>query len=72
MQITERTTHALTIGVIAEQLSCPVHRVVYVINSRSIRASLWAGHARVFDEAAVNQIATAIKRIDADKARLSP
>ena len=38
----------LTVGQIARRLQTRVHRVEYVIRSRRIKASGWAGRARLF------------------------
>lgn len=46
----------LTVGEIARRLDTKVHQVEYVIRSRRIEASSWAGHARVFSEATLDRI----------------
>jgi hypothetical protein len=56
-----------TIGTIAAQRGVPIHRIEYVIRSRKIRAIGMAGHARVFSDAAVERIASELRRIDADR-----
>jgi hypothetical protein len=61
----------LTVGEIARRLQTKVHRVEYVIRSRHIEASGWAGHARVFSEAAFERIKSEIKRMDSDRERSS-
>ena len=59
MQTTE--TRALTIGVIAEQLGIPLHRVEYLIKSRDIRPVQRAGHLRVFDATALDALRKEIR-----------
>jgi hypothetical protein len=56
-----------TVGEIARRLGVPVHRVVYVIESRRIRPMGWAGNAKVFSEADVQHIASELRRIERDK-----
>ncbi len=56
-----------TIGTIANQLGEPVHRIEYVIRSRSIKPSGRAGNARVFSESDIERIADELRRIDAEK-----
>jgi len=53
----------LTVGEIARRLGREVHRVEYVIRSRRIRPSGWAGHARVFRDADLEYIAAELQRI---------
>lgn len=53
----------LTIGRIQEQLShrlnrlVPMHRILYAIRARGIKPAGRAGQYRLFDEAAVDQLA---------------
>jgi DNA-binding transcriptional MerR regulator len=56
-----------TIGIIAEQLGEPVHRIEYVIRSRNIQPSGRAGNARVFTDGDIERIASELRRIDAEK-----
>jgi DNA-binding transcriptional MerR regulator len=56
-----------TIGEIAERFGVPSHRIVYVVESRHIEPSGIAGHARVFDEAAVQRIGSELRRIAEDR-----
>lgn len=58
---------AATIGEIARQVGCPVHRIEYVIRTRNLRPKERAGNIRVFSEADVQFIASEIRRIDAEK-----
>lgn len=54
-----------TIGVIADELRVPVHRVRYVLDSRPyIAPSAIAGRARLFDRQAVEQIRFELSRMD--------
>jgi hypothetical protein len=53
-----------TIGVIAERLNEPWHRIQYVIRSRRIKPTGVAGNARVFSEADIAYIAAEIRRIN--------
>jgi len=39
---------ALTIGVIAKVLDCPIHKIEYLIRARDIKAVERAGNLRVF------------------------
>jgi len=57
----------LTVGEIARRSNTKVHRIEYVIRSRRIEATGWAGHARVFSEANFQRIASELKRMDADR-----
>ena len=55
-------TRLHTVGLIAELLDTPLHRVEYVLRSQDIAPLAWAGNARVYSEAAVEQIAAHLKR----------
>jgi DNA-binding transcriptional MerR regulator len=54
---------ALTIGEIARRLGAPIHCVEYIISSRGLKATLRAGHIRVFSEADVTYIEQVLRRI---------
>jgi DNA-binding transcriptional MerR regulator len=56
-----------TVGSIAHQLGVPIHRIRYVIESRGIEPSGWAGNARVFTDADVERIRAELARIDQGK-----
>ncbi len=56
-----------TVGEIAQRLGVPVHRVVYVIESRDIRPAGLAGRARVFSKADIDHIASELRRIDEER-----
>jgi DNA-binding transcriptional MerR regulator len=56
-----------TVGVIAERLGRPIHAISYVIRSRGISPSGRAGNARVFSEAAIQRIASELRRIEKDR-----
>lgn len=58
-----------TIGSIAEELGEPIHRIQYILKSRSIEPSGIAGNCRLFTEADVERIAAEINRIDEAKAK---
>lgn len=58
-----------TVGEIARRLQQPVHRVEYVIRSRSIRPAGVAGNARIFAEADVTFIQGELRRMDAEAGR---
>jgi len=58
---------ALTVGVIAQRLGVPLHRVLYVVRARSIKPVGWAGNSRVFAESDVQRIASELARIDRDR-----
>jgi Ni,Fe-hydrogenase III large subunit len=60
-------TRLNTVGTIADRLATPVHQIEYVIRARGIQACGRAGNARVFDEPAVERIASELKRIASDK-----
>lgn len=45
---------ALTVGVIADKLGCPIHRVEYLIRSRGIQPVQRAGNFRVFSQEALS------------------
>lgn len=57
------TAELLTVTEIAHRLNVPPHTVAYVIKTRGIRTNRWVGHARLFDEAAVERIACELERI---------
>lgn len=57
----------LTVGEIARRLDTKVHRIEYIIRSRNIEATGWAGHARVFSQANLDHIASELTRIDANR-----
>ena len=52
----------LTVGEIAKQLDCPVHRVDYIILSRNIKPVQLAGRFRVFDEEALERIRSEVMK----------
>ena len=58
---------ALTIGEIARRLGAPIHRIAYIISSRGLKATLRAGHIRVFSEADVTYIEQVLRRIAAER-----
>ena len=41
-------TKALTLGVIAKELDCPIHKIEYLIRARRIEPVQRAGNLRVF------------------------
>ena len=57
------TAKLLTVTEIARRLNVPPHTVTYVIKTRGIRTNRWAGHARLFDETAVDRIVAELERI---------
>ena len=57
----------LTVGVIADRLGVPVHRVVYVVESRHISPAGRAGNANVFSEADAAHIESELRRIERDR-----
>jgi len=59
------TITAPTVGEIARRLGQAVHRVEYVIRSRSIQPAGRAGHIRIFSEADVARIAYELHAIEA-------
>lgn len=56
-----------TVGKIAQRFGVPVHRVVYVVESRGIAPAGIAGNVRVFDEPSVSRIASELARIKRDR-----
>ena len=55
-----------TPGVIAEELGVPLHRVLYVLRTRSsISPSARAGRLRLYDRRAVETIREALDEMDA-------
>lgn len=56
-----------TVGSIACLLGVPIHRIRYIIESRGIEPSGWAGNARVFTDDDVDRIRTALEQIAAEK-----
>jgi hypothetical protein len=61
------TTAVPTVGEIARRLGEALHRVEYVIRSRSIQPVGRAGHVRVFNETDVAFIADELRQIAARK-----
>jgi hypothetical protein len=53
----------LTVGVIAQKIRRPIHRVEYIIRVRGIRPIGRAGNARVFSKAAVDQIRSELHQV---------
>jgi hypothetical protein len=56
-----------TVGEIARRLGEPIHRIEYVLRTRSIPPSSIAGNCRVYAEEDVERIAAELQRIDARK-----
>lgn len=56
---------ALTVGEMSRRLGCPVHRVEYLIRSREMSPSHWAGNARVFTESQFRRIRCLLKKTEA-------
>ena len=63
----ETEAKALTVGEIARRLKCPIHRIEYVIDSRGLKPTAWAGHARIFSESDLQFIESVLHRMDADR-----
>ena len=59
--------YLLTVGVIADRLNEPLHRIEYILRTRNIRPSALAGKARVFAEEDIERIAEELRLIDAGK-----
>lgn len=61
----ESVPRLATIGEVASFLEVPIHRVQYVLRTRShIRPTAVAGGSRCFDDHAIEQIAMEIQKID--------
>jgi hypothetical protein len=60
-----------TVGEIARRLDEPIHRVEYILRSRAITPVGRAGHARVYSDEDVELIAEELRRIDADRSRMT-
>ncbi len=58
-----------TVGEIARRSGFPIHRVEYVIRSRSIVPSARAGNACIYSEADVRRIISELHRIDRERSR---
>lgn len=56
-----------TVGEIARRLNEPVHRIEYVIRSRGLQPVSRAGHAGIYSDADVQNIASELHRIDEEK-----
>lgn len=54
----------LTVGTIARRLNESLHRVEYAIRTRDIEPAGIAGNLRIFNEDAIEQVATALREID--------
>jgi hypothetical protein len=60
----------ITVGVIATELSEPLHRISYVLQTRKhILPAAYAGTLRLFDREAVAMIREELHEIDARRAR---
>ncbi|MFG0243211.1 MAG: hypothetical protein ACF8R9_10550 [Phycisphaerales bacterium JB054] len=57
----------LTIGVIAQRVKQPLHRVEYFLRSNAVRPIGRAGNARVFDEGVVEQVRAALSPTDSKR-----
>lgn len=57
--------HLLTIGKIANILAIPDYRVRYIVDSREIEPSAYAGCYRLFDREAVARIRHELNAIEA-------
>jgi hypothetical protein len=63
---TEQTVRLNTVGVLAQKLNQPVHRIVYVLRTRQhIRPAAVAGRSRLYPELAVAQLRYELNCIDA-------
>ena len=61
------TPDIASVGEIAERCSVPIHRAEYVIRSRGIEPVLVAGGRRLFDEPAIEQIRSELRRIESER-----
>jgi hypothetical protein len=59
----------LTVGVLADRLAEPLHRVEYVLRTRRIPPTGLAGKSRVYDDSARKQIAEVLHSIDRAKGK---
>jgi hypothetical protein len=50
------TAKALTVGVLAERLSVPIHRAQYLLRAKDISPVQRAGKLEICDEAAVRKL----------------
>ena len=53
-----------TVGLIAEKIGVPVHRVEYVLRTRNIKPAFRAGGLRIFTPEQADDIAEVIQSID--------
>jgi hypothetical protein len=60
-------TESWTVGAIARFYSVPIHRIAYVIRSRSIAPVSRAGHAFVFDAETVKAIGDELRQIENER-----
>ena len=58
-----------TVGRIADKLGVPLHRITYIIASRGIEPSAFAGRLRLYDREAVAIIRHELNAIDARRCR---
>ena len=68
----QEPTRALTVGEIAARLGQSVHRIEYVIDSRGLRPTAWAGHARIFSESDLQFIESVLHRMDDRASQRTP
>jgi hypothetical protein len=57
----------VSLGEIARRLDVPIHRVEYVIRTRSVKPTLIAGGRHFYSEGSVQRIGSEIKRIDKER-----
>ena len=62
---------ALTVGEIARQLGCPIHRVEYLIRSRKLKHFERAGNLRVFSVDVLEQLRDEVGRREREIAHAS-
>lgn len=56
-----------TVGTLAKLFNVPVHRILYVINTRGVQSLGVAGNARLYGEAAAQRIGSELRRIADDR-----
>jgi hypothetical protein len=64
----ETSPQVVSLGDISRRLGKPIHRIDYVVRSRNIVPALIVGGRHFYNEAAVQHIASEIRRIEAEKA----
>jgi hypothetical protein len=66
VEVTPLAPRLITVGIIAEKVSVPLHRVLFVLRARPhIKPAAFAGRVRLYDSRAVAMVRHELHAIDA-------